>query len=105
MLRERFGVGKIVGMALVLAEVAVIVGAREDVGHLFAPRYVLGNVLMLFSGLGCGIYAIANKALAQRVGTAAMTKPNDDDGRDRSRARLARPSFNCVRNRRRPRGL
>ena len=74
-LRERLGAGKIAGMALVLAGVAVIVGAREDVGHLFAPRYVLGNVLMLFSGLGWGIYALANKALAPRVGTAAILSP------------------------------
>ena len=74
-LRERLGAGKIVGMVLVLAGVAVIVGVREDVGHLFAPRYVLGNVLMLFSGLGWGIYALANKALAQRVGTAAILAP------------------------------
>ena len=74
-LRERLGAGKIVGMALVLAGVAVIVGVREDVSHLFAPRYVLGNVLMLFSGLGWGIYALANKALAQRVGTTAILAP------------------------------
>ena len=74
-LRERLDAGKIVGMALVLAGVAVIVGVRGDVGHLFAPRYVLGNVLMLFSGLGWGIYALANKALAPRVGTAAILSP------------------------------
>ncbi|MDE2706984.1 MAG: DMT family transporter [Gemmatimonadota bacterium] len=74
-LHERLGAGKMAGMALVLAGVAVIVGAREDVGRLFAPRYVLGNVLMLFSGLGWGIYALANKALAQRVGTAAILSP------------------------------
>ena len=74
-LRERLGAGKMVGMALVLAGVAVIVGVRGDVGHLFAPRYVLGNVLMLFSGLGWGIYALANKALAPRVGTAAILAP------------------------------
>ena len=74
-LHERLGAGKIAGMALVLVGVAVIVGAREDVGHLFAPRYVLGNVLMLFSGLGWGIYALANKALAPRVGTAAILAP------------------------------
>ena len=74
-LRERLGAGKMAGMALVLAGVAVIVGVRGDVGHLFAPRYVLGNVLMLLSGLGWGIYALANKALAQRVGTAAILAP------------------------------
>lgn len=74
-LRERLGAGKIAGMALVLAGVAVVVGAREDVGHLFAPRYVLGNVLMLFAGLGWGIYALANKALAPRAGTAAILIP------------------------------
>ena len=74
-LHERLGAGKIAGMALVLAGVAVVVGAREDVGHLFAPRYVLGNVLMLFSGIGWGIYALANKALAPRAGTAAILIP------------------------------
>ena len=74
-LRERLGARKIAGMVLVLAGVAVIVGVREDVSRLFAPRYVLGNVLMLFAGLGWGIYALANKALAQRVGTAAILAP------------------------------
>ena len=74
-LHERLGAGKIAGMALVLAGVAVVVGVREDVGHLFAPRYVLGNVLMLFSGIGWGIYALANKALAPRAGTAAILIP------------------------------
>ena len=39
------------------------------------PRYVLGNVLMLFSGLGWEIYVLANKALAPRVGTAAILIP------------------------------
>ena len=74
-LHERLGAGKIAGMALVLAGVAVVVGVREDVGHLFAPRYVLGNVLMLFAGIGWGIYALANKALAPRAGTAAILIP------------------------------
>ena len=74
-LRERLGTGKIAGMALVLAGVAVVVGVREDVSHLFAPRYVLGNVLMLFAGLGWGLYALANKALASRAGTAAILIP------------------------------
>ena len=74
-LHERLGAGKIAGMALVLAGVAVVVGVHEDVGHLFAPRYVLGNVLMLFSGIGWGIYALANKALAPRAGTAAILIP------------------------------
>ena len=74
-LHERLGAGKIAGMALVLAGVAVVVGVREDVGHLFAPHYVLGNVLMLFSGIGWGIYALANKALAPRAGTAAILIP------------------------------
>ena len=74
-LHERLGARKIAGMALVLAGVAVVVGVREDVGHLFAPRYVLGNVLMLFSGIGWGIYALANKALAPRAGTAAILIP------------------------------
>ena len=74
-LHERLGAGKIAGMALVLAGVAVVVGVREDVGHLFAPRYVLGNVLMLFSGIGWGIYALANKALAPRAGTSAILIP------------------------------
>ena len=74
-LRERLSAGKIAGMALVLAGVAAVVGVREDVGHLFAPRYVLGNVLMLFAGIGWGIYALANKALAPRAGTAAILIP------------------------------
>ena len=74
-LRERLGVGKVAGMVLVLTGVAVVVGMRADVGHLLAPRYRLGNTLMLFSGLGWGVYALANKALASRAETPAILFP------------------------------
>jgi len=74
-LHERLGIGKIAGMALTLAGIAVIVGMRSDVSHLLAPRYVLGNVLMLFSGLGWGIYALSNKALTRRAGTLSILTP------------------------------
>ena len=79
-LHERLGVGKIAGMVLVLAGVAVIVGVREDVGHLFAPRYVLGNVLMLFSGLGWGNLRACQQGACVAGGDRGHTGPNDGDG-------------------------
>ena len=75
LLHERLGPGKVAGMVLVLAGVAVIAGVRSDGAHLLAPRYALGNVLMLFSGLGWGVYALSNKALARRAGTPSILVP------------------------------
>lgn len=74
-LGERLGAKKMAGMALALSGVAVVVGIRADVSYLLAPRYVLGNVLMLFAGLGWGVYALANKALAPQATTAAILGP------------------------------
>ena len=74
-LRERLGPGKVAGMVLVLAGVVVIAGGRSDVSHLLAPRYALGNGLMLFSGLGWGVYALSNKALARHAGTPSILLP------------------------------
>ena len=79
-LRERLGAGKIAGMALVLAGVAVVVGVREDVSHLFAPRYVLGNVLMLFCGAGLGDLRACQQGACTAGGDRGDTDPNDDDG-------------------------
>ena len=74
-LHERLGVRKIAGMVLVLIGIVAIVGMRSDVSHLLASRYALGNVLMLFSGLGWGVYALSNKALARRAGTLSILTP------------------------------
>jgi drug/metabolite transporter (DMT)-like permease len=74
-LHESLGPGKIAGMALTLVGIVVIVGMRSDVSHLLAPHYVLGNVLMLFSGLGWGVYALSNKALSHRAGTLSILTP------------------------------
>ncbi|NKB71049.1 MAG: EamA family transporter [Candidatus Latescibacteria bacterium] len=74
-LKERLGVAKIASIAVVLTGVALVVGVRADVGHLLAPRYMLGNVLMLFSGIGWGVYGLANKALAQQAQTVQILAP------------------------------
>ncbi len=74
-LGERLGAVKIAGMGLVLAGVALVVGMRADISEFIAPRYRLGNVLMLFSGLGWGVYALCNKALAPRTGTTEILAP------------------------------
>jgi drug/metabolite transporter (DMT)-like permease len=74
-LREKLGLGKVAGMALVLGGVGLIVVMRSDVTSLLAPRYVLGNVLMLFSGMGWGVYAVSNKVLLGRAGTLAALLP------------------------------
>ena len=74
-LGERLSRGRVLGILLVLAGIAAIVGTRSDIGHLLAPRYTFGNVLMLFSGIGWGLYGLANKALVGRAGTAASLLP------------------------------
>jgi len=74
-LHERLGLAKVAGIGLVLAGVAVVVGMRTDISDLLAPRYRLGNALMLLSGLGWGVYALANKALAHRAETPAILFP------------------------------
>lgn len=74
-LKERLGPGKVAGIALVLGGVALIVAMRSDVAGLLAPRYALGNALMLFSGLGWGVYALSNKALTNNAGTLSALLP------------------------------
>ena len=74
-LHERLGWGKIASMVVVLAGIVIVVGFRAEVEHLFAPRYMLGNMLMLGSGVGWGIYALSNKVLAPNAGTASILVP------------------------------
>ena len=74
-LHERLGPVKATGMALVLVGVAAVVGVSPDAAHLLAPRYALGNGLMLFSGLGWGVYALSNKALARHASTSSILSP------------------------------
>jgi len=74
-LHEQLTLAKVAGMVLVVVGVAGIMGARVDLAHLLAPRYFLGNVLMLFSGIGWGFYALANKALARRMSTSFILVP------------------------------
>ena len=75
MLGERIERGKMAGIGLVLAGIAVVVAWGGDVGALLAPDYMRGNVIMLFSGLGWGIYALANKVLAPRASSGAILAP------------------------------
>ena len=75
MLGERIERGKAAGIGLVLAGIAVVVAWGGDVGVLLAPDYMRGNVIMLFSGLGWGIYALANKVLAPRAPSGAILAP------------------------------
>ena len=74
-LHERLGRGRIAGMALVLAGVAVVVSVRADVSQLVAPRYAMGNLLMLLAGVGWGVYAVSNKALSGGAGTLSILLP------------------------------
>ena len=74
-LRERLGVRKLAGMAIVLIGIGLVVSVRVEVSDLLAPRYALGNILMVFSGLGFGIYGLANKALAANTDTPTILLP------------------------------
>ena len=74
-LHERFTPAKIAGMTLVLGGVGLVLGLRGAVSLVLAPRYVLGNGLMVFSGIGWGVYALSNKALASGAGTSRILLP------------------------------
>jgi len=74
-LRERLGVRKIAGMAIVLIGIGLVLSVRVEVSDLLAPRYALGNILMVFSGLGFGIYGLGNKALATHTDTPTILLP------------------------------
>jgi len=74
-LGERIGLGKRAGVGLVLAGIAVVVAWGSDVSVLLAPDYMRGNAIMLFSGLGWGIYALSNKVLAPRASSGAILAP------------------------------
>ncbi len=74
-LGEHIGLGKIAGIGLVLAGIAAVVVWGGDVSELLAPNYMRGNALMLFSGLGWGLYALANKALAPYAPSGAILAP------------------------------
>ena len=74
-LGERIERGKMAGIGLVLAGIVVVVAWGGDVGALLAPDYMRGNAIMLFSGLGWGIYALANKVLAPRASSGAILAP------------------------------
>ena len=74
-LGERVGLGKMGGIGLVLAGIAVVVVGGGDAGALLAPDYMRGNAVMLLSGLGWGVYALANKVLAPRASSGAILAP------------------------------
>jgi drug/metabolite transporter (DMT)-like permease len=74
-LHEKLGGGKIAGIFLVSGGVAWIVATRTDISSLLAPRYAHGNILMLFSGIGWGLYALSNKALVHRATTLGILLP------------------------------
>ena len=74
-LGERVGLGKMGGIGLVLAGIAVVVVGGSDAGALLAPDYMRGNAVMLLSGLGWGVYALANKVLAPRASSGAILAP------------------------------
>ena len=66
-LNERLTRLKIAGMVAVIGGVVFIVLPQNSVGNIFSSQYTVGNAMMFVSGIGWGVYALANKTLSKQM--------------------------------------
>jgi drug/metabolite transporter (DMT)-like permease len=74
-LRERFSVLKIAGIVTIAGGVVLVFSTRGAFQDVLSGRYILGNSVMLISALGWGVYALANKALSNRMSSLEILIP------------------------------
>lgn len=74
-LRERLNPFKIFGMVTVVSGIILVTMFQGNIQELFASRSRLGNIVMLASGLGWGVYALSNKALSSRLSNFEILIP------------------------------
>lgn len=74
-LGERLTAFKIAGMVAVICGVVFVVLPQNTLGGMFGSQYTLGNAMMLVSGMGWGVYALANKTLSRQMGSFHILIP------------------------------
>ena len=74
-LGERLGPIRIAAILSVVAGAAYVAVAQGSTSSLLAPERTLGNLVMLASGVGWGIYALSNKALSDRLPSLPIVLP------------------------------
>jgi drug/metabolite transporter (DMT)-like permease len=74
-LGERLTVFKIAGMVAVICGVVFVVLPQNTLGNMFSSQYTMGNAIMVVSGLGWGVYALANKTLGRQMGSLHILIP------------------------------
>jgi drug/metabolite transporter (DMT)-like permease len=74
-LGERLGSTRIFAILAVVAGAAYIAWAQGKTSSLLAPERTVGNLVMLASGVGWGLYAVSNKALSGRLPSLPIVLP------------------------------
>jgi drug/metabolite transporter (DMT)-like permease len=65
-LGERLGWSKIVGMLSAIAGIVVVFVNGQSVAALMNSKHLLGNIIIVFSGLSWPMYGLAQKLLSRR---------------------------------------
>jgi len=74
-LDERLTTFKIAGMVAVICGVVFVVLPQNALGEIFSSKYTIGNAIMFVSGVGWGVYALANKKLGRKLGSFHILIP------------------------------
>ena len=74
-LREKFAIKKTAGLLTIICGIMLVLSAQGALKDVANAKFALGNILMLLSALGWGVYALANKALSSHVKSLAIVIP------------------------------
>ena len=74
-LRESLSPLKVTGMLTVITGIILVMVFQGDIQGFFAPKYHMGNFVMLAGGLGWGVYALSNKVLSSRLSNFEILIP------------------------------
>ena len=74
-LRERISVLKVIAVLIVVFGVFFVLADSAAITHLIRSRYILGNVFMLLSAIGWGLFALSNKVLSKQMGILQIIIP------------------------------
>ena len=66
LLKERLGWQKLLGVAVIMAGIAVVFSGKGGLGALSRAEYLLGNTILLFAGSSWAFYILAQKTLVNR---------------------------------------
>jgi drug/metabolite transporter (DMT)-like permease len=74
-LKEPLVPRKLIGLAAVMGGVFLVLGSRVGLGAVLDPNEVTGNLVMLAAAAGWGVYALSNRALADRRSSLEILVP------------------------------